>query len=62
MGPHHKTTGIYHNIQGTEQVSLRGGNGGRGRRGGSLMMMKDSLFLMISNVLGRGCGAGEGTH
>ena len=24
------------------------------------MMMKDSLFLLISNVLGRGCGAREG--
>ena len=33
-----------------------------GRGGGPLMMMKDSLFLLISNVLGRGCGAGEGAH
>ena len=24
------------------------------------MMMKDSLFLLISNVLGRECGAGRG--
>ena len=24
------------------------------------MMMKDCLFLLISNVLGRGCGAGRG--
>ena len=30
--------------------------------GGPLMMMKDSLFLLISNVLGRGCGDGEGAH
>ena len=28
--------------------------------GGPLMMMKDSSFLLISNVLGRGCGAGGG--
>ena len=26
------------------------------------MMMEDSLFLLISNVLGRGCGAREGAH
>ena len=25
--------------------------------GGPLMMIKDSSFLLISNVLGRGCGA-----
>ena len=25
------------------------------------MMMKESLFLLISNVLGRECGAGEGS-
>ena len=30
--------------------------------GGPLMMMKNSLFLLISNVLGRGCGDGEGAH
>ena len=31
------------------------------RRGkGPLMMMKDSLFLLISNVLGTGCGAKRG--
>ena len=24
------------------------------------MMMKDSMFLLISNVLGKMCGAGEG--
>ena len=30
--------------------------------GGPLMMMKNSLFLLISNVLGRGCGAREGAH
>ena len=30
--------------------------------GGPLMMVKDSLFLLISNILGRGCGAGEGAH
>ena len=24
------------------------------------MMMKDSLFLLISNVIGRGCGARRG--
>ena len=28
----------------------------------SLMMMKDSLFLLISNVLARGCGAGRGPN
>ena len=27
---------------------------------GPLTMVKDSLFLLISNVLGRGCGAREG--
>ena len=26
------------------------------------MMVKDSLFLLISNVLGRGCGAGRGPN
>ena len=25
------------------------------------MMMKDSLLLLVSSVLGRGCGAGRGT-
>ena len=30
--------------------------------GGPLMMMKDSLFLLISNVLGRECGAGRGAN
>ena len=29
---------------------------------GPLTMVKDSLFLLISNVLGRGCGAWEGAH
>ena len=24
------------------------------------MMVKDSLFLLVSNILGRGCGAGRG--
>ena len=28
--------------------------------GGPVMMMKESLFLLISNVLGRACGAGRG--
>ena len=32
---------------------------GRGR--GPLMMMKDSLLLLISNVLGRGFGAERGS-
>ena len=31
-----------------------------GPGGGPLMIMKDSLFLLISNVLGRECGAGRG--
>ena len=31
-----------------------------GLGGGPLMMMEDSLFLLISNVLGRGRGAGWG--
>ena len=31
-----------------------------GLGGGPLMKMNDSLFLLISNVLGRGCGAGRG--
>ena len=35
-------------------------NGVWGKGGGPLMMMKDSLFLLISNVLGRGCGAWRG--
>ena len=30
--------------------------------GGPLMTMKDSLFLLILNVLGRMCGAGEGAQ
>ena len=30
--------------------------------GGPLMLMKDSFFRRISNVLGRGSGAGEGAH
>ena len=30
--------------------------------GGSLMMVKDYFFLLISNVLGRRCRAGEGAH
>ena len=30
------------------------------RKGAPPMNMKDSLFLLISNVLGRGCGAREG--
>ena len=33
-----------------------------GSEGGPLMKVKDSLFLLISNVLGRGCGAVEGAH
>ena len=33
-----------------------------GWRGDPPMMMKDSLFLLISNVLGRGCGAMKGAH
>ena len=32
-----------------------------GPEGGLLTVMKDSLFLLISNVLGRGCGVGRGT-
>ena len=28
-------------------------------REGAHMLMKDSMFLLISNVLGRGCEAGE---
>ena len=31
-----------------------------GWRGGPLMTVKDSLFLQISNVLGRACGARRG--
>ena len=34
--------------------------GGLGLGGGPIISMKDSLFLLISNVLGRGCGAGRG--
>ena len=33
-----------------------------GLGGGPIMMIKDSLFLLISNVLGRGCGAGRGPN
>ena len=29
---------------------------------GPLMIVKDSLFLLISTVLRRGCEAGEGAH
>ena len=29
---------------------------------GPLMTRKDSLFLLISNVSGKGCGTGEGDH
>ena len=36
--------------------------GGVGLGGGPIMMVNDSLFLLISNALGRGCGAGEGAH
>ena len=32
------------------------------KEGGPLMMMKESLFLLISNVLGRGCDARDGAH
>ena len=31
-----------------------------GLGGGPLMMVKDFLFLLISNVLSRGCGVGRG--
>ena len=31
-----------------------------GQARGPMMTMKDSLFLLISNVFGRGCGAGRG--
>ena len=31
-----------------------------GPGGGPLMMMKDSSFLLILDVLGRGCGARRG--
>ena len=34
-------------------------NGVLGREGAPLMMMKDSLFLLISNILGRECGGGH---
>ena len=33
-----------------------------GQEGGPLMMVKDSLFPLISNVLGRRCRAREGAH
>ena len=33
-----------------------------GRGGGPVMMMKESLFLLVSNDLGCGCVAGEGAH
>ena len=36
--------------------------GSVGPEGGPLMMMKDSSFLLISNVLGRECGAWEGAQ
>ena len=35
---------------------------GWGWGSGPLMMVKDSLFLLISNVLGRGGGAREGAQ
>ena len=35
---------------------------GARRGGGPLMMMKDSLFLLISNVFGKECLAGLGAH
>ena len=38
------------------------GNGVRGLGGGPVMMMKESVFLLVSNVLGTRCGAGEGAH
>ena len=41
-------------------MSLRGKSGVWGRGRGPLMIMADFLFLLISNVLGRGCGAGMG--
>ena len=34
--------------------------GSVGPGGGPIMLMKDSSFLLISNVLGRGCGARTG--
>ena len=33
--------------------------GGLGLGGGPIMMIKDSLFLLISNVSKRGCGTGR---
>ena len=39
---------------------FRKGVWGWGR--GPLMMMKDSLFLLISTVLGRWCGPGRGPN
>ena len=39
---------------------FRKGVWGRGR--GPLMMMKDSLFLLVSNVLGSACWALEGAQ
>ena len=41
-------------------MSLSDRNGVWGR--GPLMMMKDSLFLLTSNVLRKGCEAGEPTN
>ena len=41
---------------------LRGRKGVCGWGRGPLMMLKDSLFLLISNVLGRGCGARRGPN
>ena len=37
-------------------------NGMWGWGGGLLMMVKDSLFLLVSNVFGMGCGTGEGAQ
>ena len=31
-----------------------------GPGGDPLMMVKDSLFLLVSDVLGKGCGVGRG--
>ena len=41
-------------------MSLRGKNGVWGPGRGPLMMMKDSLFVLISNVVGGGMGLGRG--
>ena len=43
-------------------MSLRGRSGVLGWGRGPLIMMKDSLSLLISNVLRSGCEAGEGAH